>query len=259
MGRKIKTQIDWSKDKGNEKGDVVMLAQHARTSLGAISFLGQAPTYAYYANIVNESYEKSHSLHNRVLELPVSKDSNFRHIFDNNLLAEIYEEGSKLTTGIYLMFEHLTFHVGITMFRSRGKQLFEDYERKELKDKLKNLFKSLDLKDLEQSKGYGVLFADIERARHAINHPKSTNIYAVDSDHWDEVPIAWFVSGKHLDACEKSINMYNKLHDAWTGYMETHKIPGEIIIDGPIVFDGYSAPKNRKDILLNSEYGKLQR
>jgi len=192
-----------------------------------------------------------------VQELPISKDSNFRYLFDNNLLAEIYEEGSKLTANIYLMFEHLALHVGITIFRSGDKRLFEGYEGKLLKDKLKDLFKSLDLEDLERSEGYGVLFADIMRARHAINHPKSTNIYAVDSDRWDEVPIAWFVSGKHLNACEKSISLYNKLHDAWTQYMKAHEIPGEIIIDGPIVFDGYSAPKNRKDI-LNSEYGKLQ-
>ena len=82
MGRKIKTDIDWSLDKGNKVGDVVVLAQHAQTKLGVVSFLGQAPVYDYYANLVKEAYAKSQKLHERVLELPILSGPNLRYLQD---------------------------------------------------------------------------------------------------------------------------------------------------------------------------------
>lgn len=246
MGRKIKTETDWSLDKGNEVGDIVQLAQFTHTSLGPVSFLGQAPTHDYYADLVNQAYENSKDLHDKVLELPVIEGLNARHLLDDSLLSDIYKNGSNLTVNLYLMFEHLALHIGITIFRSTDVELFQEFEAKELKDKMKQILEALNVSGLVKSEGFGVLFSDIMKARHAINHPKGDNIYSVDENRWDDVPIAWFVSGKHIEACKKIIGFYNQIVDEWIKYSEQHKKPGVIKLDGPIVYQNSSFTKKRK-------------
>lgn len=248
MGKKITNEIDWSLDRSNEVGDIVMIAQHCRTEHGVVSFLGQAPLYDYYAELVNQSYIKSQTLHQRVLELPIDESSKMRHMFDNDLLRSIYSNGSQLVVSLYLMFEHFALYAGITAFRRADPEHYDDFESMELKDKLKTILKEFQIPELIKSPGFGTLFSDVEKIRHAINHPKGDNIYSIDDNHWDDVPIAWFVSGKHLKASEKCIDFYNKIHNACRRYSETHKQPGKIIIDGPIVNMGHSQEVvNRKD------------
>lgn len=247
MGRKIKRRIDWSLDKGNDAGDVVMLAQHAQTSLGVVSFLGQAPTYSYHARIAEEAYQKARELQEKVLELPVSEDNNVRYLFDNSLLEEVYITGSQMTINAYLMLEHIVLHVGITLFRQKYPEKFTHFEKKELQDKLKAVLEGLQLEELVKSKGYGVLFSDIERVRHAIHHPKGDNIYSTDACKWDHIPIAWFVSGRHLLAYGNVAELYSQVLDGWNKYMESNKTPGTITLDGPIMFEGYSAVKKPRN------------
>jgi hypothetical protein len=244
MGKKITHDIDWSLDRGNEAGDIVMITQHTRTELGVVSFPGQAPFYDYYAKIVNEAYAQSQSLHQRVLELPVDESSKMRHMFASDLLSSIYSYGSQLIVNLYLMFEHFALYAGITVFRRASPAHYDEFENMELKDKLKDLFKEFQVSELTKSPGFGVLFSDVERVRHAINHPKGDNLYSVDESKWDNVPIAWFVSGKHLEATAKCIELYNKVHDVYTSYVATHKQPGKITLEGPIVNRDYYAPKN---------------
>lgn len=246
MGRKINTAIDWSLDKGHKVGDIVQLVQFTQTRLGPVSFLGQAPTHDYYADLVNQAYENSKDLHDKVLELPVIEGLNARHLLDDSLLSDIYKNGSNLTVNLYLMFEHLALHIGITIFRSTDVGLFQEFEAKELKDKMKQIIEALDVGDLVKSEGFGVLFSDIEKARHAINHPKGDNIYSVDENRWDDVPISWFVSGKHVEACSKIIGFYNQIIDEWIKYSEQHEKPGVIKLDGPMVYQNSSFTKKRK-------------
>lgn len=245
MGKKIKTEIDWSLDKGNDKGDIIMLAQHAQTNLGVVSFLGQAPTYDYYANEVNRYMEVSKQLHDEVLELPVLNNS-IRYLLDNELLADIYQAGSGLVINLYLMYEHLAIHAGIALFRNRNRSRFKRYEELSLSEKIKDILSFLSISEMVESSGYGGLFSNIERARHAINHPKSSNIYTTDSDKWDEVPLAWFVSGRHIVECSKAIELYNDTRKKWFEYQENNKVPGSLILEGPLSFKNRAQVKNRK-------------
>ena len=247
MGKKIRRRTDWSLDKGNEVGDVVMLAQHAQTSLGVVSFLGQAPAYNYHAQLAGRACEQARILHSKVLEIPVTSNSNVRFLSDENFLADIYMTGSELIVNTYLTFEHLALHVGITLFRQKHPELYKEFEEKDLQNKFKDVLKWLDLESLVKSKGYGVLFSDIEKVRHAINHPKGSNIYSIDASQWDRVPLAWFVSGKHLQAYSDTVELYRQVVDGWTAYTEANKATGTITLNGPLAFEGYTAPKKPKN------------
>jgi len=247
MGKKLSYKVDWSKDKGNSVGDVVMLAQHARTELGIVSFLGQAPLYEYHAELANQAFQKSFELHDLVLRLPINENTNTRFMSDDKLVSDIYKSGSSLVVNVYLLFEHLTLSMLISNYRRSDPATFKKFENEKLEEKLKHIIKNiLGIDELLRLPGYGMLFSDLEKVRHALNHPRGTNIYSTDESEWDKVPIAWFVSGKHLNAFHYIVEFHKRLTQELEKHARSLISPGTITNISPIVADVYTEPKTKK-------------
>jgi len=243
MGRAIKLKVDKSIDREYPEGSRVMFIQQSLTTLGIVSFQAQAPLYDYYADLANSSFKKSFKLRDKVLELPIDKRSGFREL-DEKLLAKIYTSGSCLVMNSYLLLEHFSRYALASAYLPGNEKTYFALEDKELKEKIKHIIVDLlDNKELLKEKGYGVMFSDFEKIRHAINHPKFANIYSADKNKWDSVPIAWFVAGKHVEAFHDMTVFYTKLLKNWHEYARKNQRPGTITNLQPIVSGVYAQPK----------------
>lgn len=234
MGKKITLKVDKTLDRDYPAGSIVVFQQHANTKLGLATFTAQAPLYDYHGELANKAFRSAFRLNKKVLELPVEKPSNMRRI-DDKMLAKLYMHGSMMIENVYIMFEHLTRYM-LGAYYLPGKE--SDYyaiENKELKGKLSHVLQILNRSDLKKSTGYGVLFSELERARHAINHPKFKTIYSADESNWDTVPIAWIVAGKHLDAFHEITGFHRSLMETWDANAPNLKKPGTLTALQPIV------------------------
>ncbi len=246
MGKNLNLKVAKSVDRSYPAGSGVMFIQHSLTNLGIVSFQGQAPLYDYHADLANKAYRKSFKLHDKVLQLPVEEPSNFRTLEDK-LLAQVYKAGSDLVMNTYLMFEHFSrFMLGHNYLPGNETTYFA-LEDTELKEKLKHVVTQiLNKNELLQHEGYGVLFSDWERIRHAINHPKFENLYSADRAMWDNVPIAWFVAGKHLDAFHDLTVFFKNLLETWQLHASQIVRPGTINNVEPVVSGVHTQPKNSR-------------
>ncbi len=233
MGKNLKLNIDRSQDRAYPAGSRVMFIQHALTRLGIVSFQAQAPLYDYHGGLANKAYRKSFKLHDKVLRLPVEQPSNFRTL-DEKLLPQIYTTGSELVMNTYLMFEHLSRYMLGSHYLPGNEDMYYSLEDRELKEKLKHITEIIGKPELLQHKGYGILFSDWEKMRHAINHPKFSNIYSADKADWDNVPIAWMVSGKHLDAFSDITFFFGELLSGWK-VLERPNKPGTLTNIEPVI------------------------
>jgi hypothetical protein len=105
--------------------------------------------------------------------------------------------------------------------------VFEKLEKLELKEKLKHIITNIIKKpDLVSSRGYSMLFQELEQARHSINHPRNENTYNCGDTTWDKVPLAWGVSGKSLKFFEHSAKLFNNLYSDWKTVEPQYAKPG---------------------------------
>lgn len=243
MGKNLKLKVDMSQDKSYQAGSHILFIQHALTEFGIVSFQAQAPLYDYHGDLANKAYRKSFKLHQKVLKLPIEQPSNFRRL-DDNMLAAIYQSGNELITNTYLMFEHLSRYMLGHSYLPNQEAIYFSMEDKELKEKLKHIIVDiLKKQDLLTYSGYGALFSNWEKIRHSINHPKFKNIYSADKSKWDTVPIAWMVSGKHLDAFHDLTIFFQDLLDEWEGYASKIATPGSIVNMQPVVSGAHTQLK----------------
>ena len=244
MGKQLNLKVDRSQDQDYPEGSRVMFIQHALTNLGIVSFQAQAPLYDYHGDLANKAYRKSFKLHDEVLRLPIEQPSNFRTL-DEKLLPQVYKTGSDLVMNTYLMFEHLSRYMLGSHYLPGGEEVYFSLEDKELKEKLKHIITEiLDKPELLRHKGYGILFSDWEKMRHSITHPKFSNIYSADKADWDNVPIAWMVSGKHIQAFSDITFFFGELLGNWKTLERPNK-PGTLTNIEPVVSGVHTQAKIR--------------
>lgn len=245
MGKQLNLKVDRSKNQAYPAGSRVMFIQHALTKLGIVSFQAQAPLYDYHGDLANKAYRKSFKLHDEVLRLPIEQLSNFRTL-DEKLLSRIYTTGSDLVMNTYLIFEHLSRYMLGNQYLPSNQETYFSLEDKELKEKLRHIIiEVLHQPALLQHRGYGVLFSNWEKMRHAINHPKFSNIYSADKANWDNVPIAWMVSGKHIRAFSDITFFFGELLGSWKALEPLPGKPGTLTNIQPVVSGVHTQAKIR--------------
>lgn len=233
MGKKVKLIPDPTLAKSHMEGAVVEFVQPALHKLGLI-YIGHPIYWSLHASIADSAKRRLEKYINKIIALKPD-ESNARSIHDIKLIKKIYRASTELITHTYLLFEHFALFVLTSVFLNANateedKKEFERLQRLDLKEKVRYIIKHiLEKPELINSKGYSMLFQEWEQRRHAINHPTNSNIYNCDGTNWDQVPLAWSVSGKSLDFIKEITLLFGGMLDKWTDIEDKYRIPAELI------------------------------
>lgn len=230
MGKKTKIESDPKLARSHAAGASFEVVQIALHDLGMIYV--QHPIYwALHARYANSAYKRLKRYIDQIME---SKPSigNVRSIHDANKITKIYKATFDLVVHSYLTYEYFVLFILTTVYLYPGateidKQHFEHLQSLELKDKLKFIIINIINKpELIESRGYSMLFSELEQARHSLNHPKNDNTYNCGDTTWDKVPLAWGVSGKSIKFFDSSARLFNGLYEGWELVEPKYRKPG---------------------------------
>lgn len=227
MGKKIQIESDANLAKSHEAGATVELTQpslHPR--FGLIHYLS-FQIHIFQIKISEKYFENLERSQEKVLETEVGP-GNIRLITEPELLMDIYQNGLGLMVNTYLAFDCFLFHALLNIFKEDTVKLAE-LNSKEW-DTIKKLGEFLELtnnKHLVNSDGY-TAFIQIKEKRDAFSHINSDRYYNAKDGQWDEVPLAWIVSGKYKDPYKKATVFLEKLMSIWDKEKPKYDKPGVI-------------------------------
>ena len=214
-GRKTKVRSNPALAKPHEVGAnvaVIQLLTHAK--YGAIAYLWPK-FWVFELRLADEAYAKLEQLHEVVLTLPPD-NSNMRSIYELEFLQNIYCAGTDMVSHACRAVQHLAQQ----MERNSGSLL----QTTTAEDRIREAATLFGLNDHHLGQGYQG-FVEILRIRDAVEHPKENNIYQGDRNRWDEVPLAWILSERGLQAYERFRKWIEKLATDWEKYLKDNPGP----------------------------------
>lgn len=230
MGKKVKTISDPSLARSHGAGAVVEFVQIALHDLGMIH-IGHSRYWTLHARYANAGCKRLKRYIDKILAQTPSAD-NVRSVHDAVFITKIYKATFDLVVHTYLTYEHFVLSTLTTIYLYPGasdedKKKFSELEKLELKEKLRFIIVEILKKpELVTSKGYSMLFVELEQTRHALNHPKNDNTYNCGDMTWDKVPVAWGISGKSLKFFESSADLFNSIYKEWIAIEAQYTKPG---------------------------------
>lgn len=243
MAKKLRLVSDPALAKPHEAGAVVELTQTLlHVQFGAIHYLSPK-MHPYHLKEANIAFEKLESFQEKILALPILP-GNARMISDMDFLGEIHRYGFNLVVHTYLAFDHFLLEILMVAYQNNpdARKLWND---RDMLGRVNHVIKRvLDKKELFQSKEYAGL-ADIEQRRHAFNHPTARRVYNGDLGAWDEVPLAWIISGKYKDPYLGAMKLFEELHALWEAEKGKYDRPGTLTVERGIKSLHPAQPANK--------------
>lgn len=227
MGKRINLESDPKLAKSHEPGAVMELTQPVlHSQFGVVHYLS-FQTYFFHLQMASDAFAKLEELQGEVLKLPIHSD-NARLISDPVLLQNIYAAGFGVIINTYLAFDHFLFVSLMTIYRDDPCMLkiLDEWDTLEKLNRFLNLVSKA---DLVSSLGYSK-FCDIEKQRHGFNHLTLERFYNAKDHSWDEVPLAWIISGRYKEAYQGSMKLLSELRAVWDEERKKH--------DKPVVLTG---------------------
>jgi len=165
-------------------------------------FVRQVPHYALHFASAKQMRTQLTPLDAQIEALPVETPGG-RSVADPTLAASLYVVGTNLAIQTVLAFQHLVLWLELLAPANAGKP--------DLLPRLGAVLKRLGNRiDLSMDARYARL-SEIENIRHAIEHPKPDNVYTVDVNGWDKIPITWIASGRAAAAFDLAANFLEEI------------------------------------------------
>lgn len=207
MGKAVKTQGNPELAKPHVAGATVTVFQLLRhAQLGAIAY--QWPRmFLFEWGLAAECHEQLIEQHATVVSAPVDS-SRMRSISDLEFLASLYDSGSGMVSHSVRAVQQLA----LEMQRS-GPPLTET----SVGDRIKEAARALGIDDRSKSPEFQG-FIEMVAIRDAIEHPKEENVHQGDENRWDEVPLAWMLSERSLQAFERFDRWFEQVVADWNSY-----------------------------------------
>ncbi len=226
MAKKLRFISDPALAKPHEAGAVVELIQPVlHLQFGAIHYLSPK-MYPYHFHEANVAFEKLETFQEKILECPIGTD-NGRMITDFDFIGDIYRYGFDAIVHTHLAFDHLALDILMIAYQDNTEQR-KVWNHSEMLRRVHHVIKKiLNRADILGTKEYAAL-AEIEQRRNAFNHPTSRRTYNGDAGTWDEVPLAWIISGKYKDVYLGATKLFEQLYELWDAEKGKYDRPGTI-------------------------------
>lgn len=221
MGRNTKIQSNADLAKPHASGarvEVIQLLAHAQ--YGAIAYLWPR-LWVIELNLAQDSFEQLQELHLEVLKLPIDS-SNMRNVHDLDFLKDIYGAGGDMVSHASRAVQHLAEEM-----ERVGKVTLQTTTAME---RIKEGVVFFGLNDHGADPSYQGL-VEILRIRDAVEHPRAGNIYQGDRNRWDEVPLAWMLSERGLQAYERFTSWFELIATDWARYLVEHPEPATLTVE----------------------------
>ncbi len=192
MGRKLKFEEDRNRKFPQGKRQFTLSCSSVHGRYGVVNFT--RPRYwSFHFKSSEENYETLKKFDECLLNIKV-EHGNCRHITDTELLRRVYEIGIQLVLNVNLTVEHLTHEIELV---TKTKNTSTD-----LTDRFSACLKQISFRNsFVVDPGYHKL-NEINTVRNRIMHPDETNLLNVNPTEWDNIPLAWIISGKCIAAYE---------------------------------------------------------
>ncbi|MCW1888285.1 MAG: hypothetical protein KIH67_001910 [Candidatus Moranbacteria bacterium] len=227
MGKKIKIESDPNLAKSHEAGAIVELTQPAlHSQFGLVHYLS-FQIHIFQIKIAEKYFKDLENSQGKILEAEI-KPGNMRLITDPELLMDIYQSGLGLMVNTHLAFDCFLFHALLNVFKEDPIKVAELNSKEwDTIKKLGVFLKLTNNENLINSDGY-TAFIQIKEKRDAFSHINSDRYYNAKDGEWDEVPLAWIVSGKYKNPYKKAVVFLEELMDIWDKEKSKYDKPGEI-------------------------------
>ena len=213
MGRDPRLSPDPSRAHGHEAGASIHLLQlsvHER--FGTIGISGPFMVRGRWAEHYEEAgaaFTEFEEIETKLLATPLDQDgSGIRTITDEVFISDVYRTGTQLVLSAVLALQHLTAEIELIT----GVPL----DSQDLGVRLPMATRAIGIPSHSDVPGFQAV-PELERIRHAIEHPTAANLYSHD---WDKVPIAWMFSDRPLKVAALYAQFFDTFASAWVEYLK---------------------------------------
>jgi hypothetical protein len=161
--------------------------------------------WAYHYEAAHTAFEELERLHVDLAAVPVGPGAT-RSIYDIDFIGRIYKAGSSLVSDVVRTLQHLCEEIERWTKTPMGGSTIED--------RFAAASVAAGMADARTSPGYSA-FQEIRKKRDAVEHPKPDNTYNGGDTTWDDVPLAWFMSERVLEAYSTYLDWINGIADSW--------------------------------------------
>lgn len=217
MGRAARVRGDPDLAREHAAGATVTLIQVLHhTQLGAIAYEWVRP-FVLEWSLAERSRDALRGLHEAVLAMPVDS-SNMRTIYDLDVLAAVYGAGGGMVSHSVRAVQHLAHEMqrhSVPLVAATVGERFREAAR------------SVSITDRIREPDYQG-FVEMVAVRDAIEHPKEENLYQGVGNRWDEVPLAWMLSERSLQAYDRFERWLKLVAADWDAYLKVTARPAEM-------------------------------
>jgi hypothetical protein len=215
LGRNPRFSPDPRRAHPHEAGASVLLLQPSvHDRIGAVGILGPFMIQGRWAEHYEEamsSFAEFEEIEARLVALPLDQDgSGIRSTGDTTFVSDVYRAGTRAVLSAILALQHLTAEIELVMKVSLDSQ--------DLGTRLQIAMRSIGFASHATVTGFDSV-PELERIRHAIEHPTAANLYSHD---WDKVPIAWMFSDRPLKVATLYGQFFDTFAEAWVEYLKNN-------------------------------------
>jgi len=238
MGRNPRLKASPSRASDHAEGTTVVpihLAVHQQ--LGTIGCQAFRLWTVHYEHSF-DSFEQLTALHQRLVEFPVNERAAVRLISDVGYLKDIYRCGTTMVSEAVRTIQHFCEEIE----RTTGHPPVGSTVNERLRNAAASAGLELDL----SSPGYAAL-TELQSQRDAIEHPTEERVYASSPEHWDRVPLSWFLSERSLRCFERYEQWFSGLATAWEAISPSFARAGELQVERGIGSDLQYSTRSRQE------------
>jgi hypothetical protein len=198
VGRRVKLTSDPALAQPHAAGSKMWLNQPCvHIELGPI-FVRQVPHFGLHVAYARQLRAELATLDKQIEALEV-ETSGGRNVSDKALVSNLYIVGTTLAVHTVLAFQHLVLTLESLAPANTGTT--------DLNGRFSAVLRRLGNRlDLNTEHGYTAL-CEIQDMRDAIEHPTRENMYTVDTNAWDQVPLTWISSGRAAAAFDSALRL----------------------------------------------------
>lgn len=204
MGRKVKWIADPSFAQPHAAGSKLTLVQPAVHAQYGVVSIAQPNYWGIHLAAAEALRQTLRELDARIEQTEIDANGS-RSITNPALVRDLYFVGATLALHTVIGAQHLVMWLEQLSPANTGAS--------DLGDRLKQALKRLGYrKELNADTRYTRLM-EIVNIRHAVEHPRPDNVYTVDPNGWDRIPITWIASGRAAAAFDAASEFLHEIRD----------------------------------------------